>query len=361
MRSAPFAVGTDPAPADDDDPIAAFERELGALVGGRLAVACAGREAALHLALRLATESHARDEVEVAIPTLDADGAARAALALGLRVLPIDVDQDSGNLSARALAASIGERTKAVVVGHLFGHPATMPDIVRLAEYHGLALVEDISCALGAAYADAPVGTSGAVTAIGGGPGHLVTPEDVGAVLISDADHAVQIRAWRDEVGGPPHSAAVRVALAELRESSSALHARRQAAWHLTYELRQVRGVSPMHHGRRIRHAYDCYVVRLRSVLWDRSIEETAAALTAEGVPATVAIQSLLHQDPDVIARLGEEDERVQPARFPAAQQLALELLSIPLTAQTTSLDMNDVSEAIRKVAEASQRAEGPR
>lgn len=360
VRSLPLPIEVPPPPADDQDPLGTLEAELGALLGGRIAVACAGYEVALQLALRLATENHDRAEVEIALPTVGADAAARAALQLGLRVLPIDVDQDTGNLSARALAANLSARTRVLMVTHLFGHPATMSDLMRLAEHHGITVIEDLHASIGAEYGGSPVGTLGAIAVFGGGAGHLLTPADFGAVAVADEAAAALLRSWRDAAGAP-QEAALRVALSELRSAQNALHARRQAAWHLTYELRQVRGVSPMHHGRRIRHGYDRYVVRLRSVLWNRSIEESAAALTAEGVPAHGAIHAMLHEDPDVIARLGEQDPRLEPARFKAAQQLAAEMLAIPLTSETTSRDMNDVAEAIRKIAAASQREENAR
>jgi dTDP-4-amino-4,6-dideoxygalactose transaminase len=270
-------------------------------------------------------------------------------------VVPVDVEQDTGNLSARALAAAIGPRTKAVVVTHLFGHPATMPELLRLAEHHGLAVVEDISEALGAGHSGTPVGAMGVIAVLGGGAGHLLTSDSVGAVLVPTVEAETRVRGWRDDASASPDEAAVSLALAELRGAPDALHARRQAAWHLTYELRAVRGVSPMFHGRRVRHAYDRYVARLRSVLWHRSLEETAAALSAEGIPASAACGPLLHEDVDVRARLGE-DSRLESSRFAVATQLASEFIAVPLNATLTSQDMNDVAEAIRKVAAASER-----
>jgi dTDP-4-amino-4,6-dideoxygalactose transaminase len=323
-------------------------------------VAVDGHGTALALALRLAVGEQAASDLEVAVPTLDGDAVARAALTLGMRVVPIDVDQDNANLSARALMAALTPQTRAVVATHAFGHPATMPDLVRLAEHHGFALIEDASAALGAEYANVPAGALGHVAALGGGEGHLLTTPEVGAVLVADPEAAARVRGWRDENSGPPLEAPVRVALAQLRAAPEALHARRQAAWHLTYELRQVRGVSPMYHSRRVRHAYDRYVLRLRTVLWERTLEETAAALSAEGVPASVAVGPLLHEDQDIRARLGE-DERLAPTRFNAATQLAGELLALPLNSGLTSRDMNDVADAIRKVAGASLRHDTPR
>jgi dTDP-4-amino-4,6-dideoxygalactose transaminase len=318
-------------------------------------IACDSHGRALEFALRFAIAGHAPEDVEMVLPALGAHRAASVALRLGVAVVPADVEQDTGTLASRALAAVIGSRTRAVVVTHLFGHPATMPELLRLSEHHGLAVIEDLSQALGAAHSGTPVGTASAVAVLGGGVGHLLTSDGVGAVVVPAGEAEALVRGWRDAASATPEEASVRLALAELRQAPEALHARRQAAWHLNYELRAVRGVSPMFHGRRVRHAYDRYVARLRSVLWHRSAEETAAALTAEGIPASVASGPLLHEDADVRARLGD-DPRLEAAGFKVAAQLAAEFIAIPLSGTVTSQDMNDVAAAIIKVAAASER-----
>jgi dTDP-4-amino-4,6-dideoxygalactose transaminase len=359
VRAARFPVDEPPSPASDLDPLSAFEAELARFVGSAGAapsvIACDGHERALEFALRLAVEGHDPNEIEVVMPALGADAAARVALRLGAAVVPADVEQDTGNLSSRALAAAVGPRTRAVLVTHLFGHPATMPELLRLAEHHGLAVIEDISAALGAAHSGTPVGGSAAIAVLGGGEGHLLTSDGIGAVLVPSVEAERLVRDWRDATDAAPDEASLRLALAELRQAPEALHARRQAAWHLNYELRTVRGVSPMFHGRRARHGYDRYVARLRSVLWHRSTEETATALNAEGIPATVAVAQLLHEDGDVRSRLSD-DPRLEAAHFRVASQLASEFIAVPLSGALSSEDMNDVAAAIIKVAAASER-----
>ncbi|MFN8639747.1 MAG: DegT/DnrJ/EryC1/StrS family aminotransferase [Dehalococcoidia bacterium] len=361
VRTTTFPLESTLEGARDSAPLDALETVLSALFGGRSVVVCAGGPAAASMALRLAALGHDPSTVEVAIPDAGANVAARAALELGWRILPVDVEADTGNIAARALSTALGERTRAVVVAHLFGHPAMMPDLLRLAERYQLTVIEDVTASLGAELGGQAVGTMGNVAYLGGGEGHIITSPDVGAVVLADPAHAARVREWRAESGVAPHERAVRAALAEVRAASESLHARRQAAWHLTYELRQVRGVSPMPHGRRIRHGYDRYVVRIRSVLWERSVEETAAALSAEGVPAAPAIDALLHEDLDVRARLDGNDPRLDPERFGAAIQLRTELLAVPLSRSITSRDMDDVADAVRKIAAASQRSEAPR
>ena len=349
VRTAPFPTDAPHPPSDDDDPLSAFERELAAYTGNaRIAVACSGYDEALALAVCASGVA----DGEVVVPALHAGAAARALLAAGLRVVPVEVEQQTANLSTRGLASAVSPETRAFVVTHAFGHPAQMPELLRLAEYHDLAVIEDASDALGGGYDGRCAGDFGAVAVFGFAAGHLLTAGDGGgAVLVGDMEAAARLRVRRAQEGWEMPEPAIRVALAELRGAEPSLHARRQAAWHLTYELRAERALAPMHHGRRIRHGYDAYVCRVRSMLWKRSLDETVKALRAEGIPCRVAAGPPLHEDIDVRAALGGDDPRLEAANFDVAVRLSREMIAVPLSAATTTTDMNDVAAALRKVA----------
>ncbi len=357
VRSAPFPAQEAPAPAEDGRPLEAFESELAAFVGGeRVAIACASHADALRLAFR----ATALEDCEVVVPALRAEPVARALLAAGLVPVPAEVDPETANLAVTGLARATGERTRAVVVTHAFGHPAAMPELTALAGSGELAVIEDMSDALGASHRRVAAGGLGRVAALGFGAAHLLTGGEggEGGAVIVDTEAAAEVRRWRDAAGGEPAEASLRVALSELRGAKEALTVRREAAWHLTYELRGVRGLAVMRHGRWIRHGYDRYVVRLRSMLWQRSLEETVEALRAEGIPCAPALGSSLHGDAAVRAALGEDDPRLGEQHFAAASQLPAALIAIPLGAATTT-DMNAVAGALRKVAAASVVGDG--
>ncbi len=98
-----------------------------------------------------------------------------------------DVEADSGNVSARTIAAVLSPRTKAVVCVHLAGWPCDMDPIMALAAEHGLKVIEDCAQAHGARYKGRPVGSIGHVGAWSfcqdkvmttGGEGGMVTTND---------------------------------------------------------------------------------------------------------------------------------------------------------------------------------------
>jgi dTDP-4-amino-4,6-dideoxygalactose transaminase len=98
-----------------------------------------------------------------------------------------DVEADSGNVSARTIAAVLTPRTKAVICVHLAGWPCDMDPIMALAEQHDLKVIEDCAQAHGARYKGRPVGSIGHVGAWSfcqdkimttGGEGGMVTTND---------------------------------------------------------------------------------------------------------------------------------------------------------------------------------------
>ena len=360
VRAASFPLLAPPPPADDGRPVEALEGELAGFLGGeRVVVACAGHAQALTLAFRAAGV----EDGEVVLPALGAEAAARAVLAAGLQPVPADVDPETANLTVRGALPAGGDRTRALLVTHAFGHPAPMPALLQLAEQAKLAVIEDLSDALGAAYDGRPAGTLGHVAALGFGAGQLLTGGDGegggGAVIVEDEQTAARVRDWRAEAGAQPPVAPVRVALAELRRAGRQLQLRREGAWHLAQQLRGIRGIAAMAHDRRVRHGYGRYVLRLRSIQWRGTVEETVERLRAEGVPCEPAAGPLLSEHGEVRAALGAADPRLAPDRFPVASTLRDELLAIPLDGAATSVDLDGVAAALRRLAGTGAAADG--
>jgi perosamine synthetase len=344
-------------PAADEAPVEALEVEFARTIGvpEDCVVALAGPAhawAALFGAVLDA--SSRREDAEIVVPALLGDEAAAAARALGVTVVPGEVDANTATLSARGLVRALSERTAIAVAAHAFGHPAAFEELARVANDRGVLLVEDASDALGASLRGVPAGRmgEGAVFAIGrqraltGGSQR----GDSGAlVVLRDAERADRLRAERDHDGESLDEAVARIALTEVRRLHEALEARQRLAWELTFHLRGDRAISGMPHGRWIRHAYPRYVIRLRGILWKRSLADTIEAIRAEGVDCEPALGLPLHLDAAIRGAL-PEDERLSDEHFAAAARLPDELIAIPLHEALTSRDMDDVAAVLRKV-----------
>lgn len=344
-RTEPWPAPAILAPAEDASPTDAFEAELAARLGLPAAsvIVATDPAEAYRVALSIIEPSARGDRGEVIVPDLLARQAADAAQALGWTVVPGEVDADTAAVSVRGLARAMSDRTALAVVHHAFGHPAVMAELARLASDRGVALIEDISGALGASFRGTEVGLMGAAAVLVGRPGDPITRG--AAVIVPDESLAARVRA---SVGASDEGD-LRVALAELRNLDETLHHRRQLAWELTFRLRGLRGVTALPHNRWVRHAYSRYVIRMRHLVWKRSQEETIAALRAEGIPCDVACDTPLHQDAALLAPLSG-DVRVGEEVFPIATRLPGELLAIPLAGDLTSRDMDQVAEALRKI-----------
>jgi len=131
--------------------LAEFERLFAARVGAPLASALSSGTAGLHLALRAVGVGEGD---EVITSSFSFVASANAVLYERARPVFVDIDPVTLNLDPRAVEAAITPRTRAILPVHIFGYPADMPALERIAQRHGLAIVEDACEALGARHRD---------------------------------------------------------------------------------------------------------------------------------------------------------------------------------------------------------------
>lgn len=134
--------------------VASFEREIANYVGSRFAVAVANGTASLHLAL-LALGVGPGDVVITSAYSFVAT--ANAIELCGAKPVFVDIQGDTFNLDPRHLGKVVEElmesqdtarRVKAILPVHSFGQIADMPEIMEIAERHGLPVVEDTGLCL---------------------------------------------------------------------------------------------------------------------------------------------------------------------------------------------------------------------
>lgn len=127
--------------------VAAFENEFAAVVGAPHACAVSSCTAALHLALHALGVGRDAEVVTVSQSFIATANAVRHAGAIPVFV---DVDETTLNMDPRAIEAAITPRTRAVLCVHQAGMPCDLAAIVDIAARHGLPVVEDAACAVGA-------------------------------------------------------------------------------------------------------------------------------------------------------------------------------------------------------------------
>ena len=169
-----------------------FEREFADFTGLQHAVFVANGTVALELALR-ALNLPPGSEVITTPHTFIAT--ASAIVAVGLRPVFADIDPESGNITTETIEVAITPRTSAVIVVHLGGWPARMPDIQSLCRNHGLRLVEDCAQAHGAMIGDRHAGTFSDIAAWSFCQDKIITTGGEGGMVGTD-DEALWRRMW---------------------------------------------------------------------------------------------------------------------------------------------------------------------
>jgi perosamine synthetase len=178
-----------------------FERLFAERVGAAHASAVSSGTAGLHLALRAAGVEQGD---EVITSPFSFVASANAIVYCGATPVFADIDPITLNLDPAAAEAAITSRTKAILPVHIFGYPADMPAFERIAQKHGLAIVEDACEALGARHADGTaVGGRGNLAVFGFYANKQITTGEGGMVTMGDADVKARIDSERNQGRAP--------------------------------------------------------------------------------------------------------------------------------------------------------------
>lgn len=133
---------------------------------------------------------------EVVVPSNTFIATALAVSYVGAKVVLVDPDPVTYNLSANGLEEAITEKTKAIIAVHLYGQTAEMDEIMKIATKHNLKVIEDCAQAHGATYKGKKAGTFGDVGCFSFYPGkNLGALGDGGAIITDSKELEEKIRA----------------------------------------------------------------------------------------------------------------------------------------------------------------------
>lgn len=176
--------------------VEAFERQFAQYTHTKHAIAVNSGTSALHLAL-LAIGVEAGDEVITTPFTFVAT--ASAIDYTGAKPVFVDIEPLTYTIDPNLIEAAITPRTKAIIPVHIFGQPANMDEIMQIAQRHNLRVIEDAAQAHGAEYRGQRIGGIGDVGCFSFYPGkNLGAYGEGGAVTTNDPEIARRIRMLRD-------------------------------------------------------------------------------------------------------------------------------------------------------------------
>jgi len=176
--------------------LARFEKAFAEMCDTKFAIPVANGTVALHLAL-LALDVKPGDEVLV--PSLTYIATANAVRYVGAEPVFVDVDADTWCVSPEHLHSAITSKTKGIIAVHLYGHPADMDALRRIATAHGLWIVEDAAEAHCAHYKGRRVGGLGDVATFSFYGNKIIASGEGGALTLDDASLAERIRLLRGQ------------------------------------------------------------------------------------------------------------------------------------------------------------------
>ena len=187
-----------------------LEKKFAAFCGVDYCVLTNNGTTGLHLALE-ALNIQADDEI--IIPDLTFIATANAVAYIGAKPIMIDIDPDTLCMDHTKIEGAITEKTKAIIPVHLYGHPADMDEINKIAKKHNLLVIEDAAEAHGAKYKHKTVGSLSDCGVFSFYGNKIITTGEGGAITTDSKelyerckflrDHAMSKtkRYWHTEVG----------------------------------------------------------------------------------------------------------------------------------------------------------------
>lgn len=327
--------------------VAGFEKDFAAYCNCPHAIGVGSGTDALWLTL-LASGVGPGDEVITVPNTFMAT--AEAITYCGAKPVFVDVDESTHTMDPAGIEQAITFRTKAVIPVHLFGQPADMDPILRIAHAHGLVVIEDAAQAHGAEYKGRRAGSLGDAGCFSFYPGkNLGAFGEAGAVVTGNQELQEKIRILRDHgqtqkyhhalVGWNARMDGIQAAVlgVKLRHLENGNQLRRSHAAQYDQAFTGIEELLTPSEASYARHVYHIYAIRIRER--DEVIEMLAKMGVACGIhyPVPIHLQQAYQS-------LGYE-----AGAFPIAERAARQLISLPMFPELTPSQVEVVAEGVKE------------
>jgi dTDP-4-amino-4,6-dideoxygalactose transaminase len=351
--------------------VKAFEEEFAASVGAPFACAVSSCTTALHLALHALGVGPGDEVITVSHSFIATSNAVRHCGAVPVFV---DIDPQTYNIDPGQIEAAITPRTRALLPVHQMGLPCDLPAILRIAERHGLPVIEDAACAIGSAIRigdrwDRIGRPHGTVACFSFHPRKVITTGDGGMLTTSDANLDARFRLLRQHGMSVPdtlrhaartvtfeeypilgfnyrltdiQAAVGRVQLERLREI---LDRRVQLADQYAEGLGGIQGLEPPYVPHWARPNYQSYPIRVAAD-FPMSRDELMQALLDRGISTRRGIMNA-HQEP-AFAGAGSW-------RLPHSEAARDSVILLPLFPQLSDEDLRYVLAVLARAGNTGQ------
>ncbi len=391
LKMLPWAMTGQSTITDGSGVIGKFEAAFARLTGSGYALAMSNGTATLHSAYFAAGVGPGK---EVIVPSYTWHATATPVLQCGATPVFCDIDPRTLNADPDDIERRITERTKAICVVHVWGNPAEMDRIMKIADRYKIKVIEDCSHAHGAVYKGKSVGTWGDIGCFSLNCGKAVDAGEAGVAVTDDPvlfDHMLLLghfgriqngqAARTFKVGDMslgmkyrPSTPSIYLAMASLKRLHE-LNERCEKTWRwLCEEIEGTNGLRPQETlPGAVRGGYMSYVLAYTGEeLGGPSREEFVKAVRAEGAPLSADRYSqinytygMLHQAP-IFTTLDRRKlgggcydptrpwpENVSRASLPVCERVAQQLVSFLRLDRASEEFVRSCGQALRKVTTA--------
>lgn len=351
-----------------------FEKNFAGYHGMRYAVAFNSATSALHAAV---VACGTRPGEEVLVPPYTFTSTATCALMNNSIPVFVDVEPDIFCMDPARIEQAITSRTRTIIPVHLFGHPADMDNIMRVARKHKLKVIEDCAQAPGAVYKGKLVGTIGdcgifsfqeTKNIMTGEGGMLITSDDeIAEIARMVRNHGEVVlegqkqRTYRaDMLGWGYRMTELEAALGieQLRKLDKLNQMRIDLADHVSSRLAGVDGLACPTVRPDVKHVYYVFAIRYDESRTGIPRDLFVNALVAEGIPfgggyvRPLYLNPIYHDNKPFIYQHFGKDVSYEKGICPVTEMLHERELILTAVCRppATHQDMDDVVQALRKV-----------
>ncbi len=324
-----------------------LEEEVAAYHGVKHAVAVASGTDALHLAL-IAAGIKRGDEVITTPFTFIAT--AEAASYIGAVPVFVDIDPKSFNMDISKIEAAITKKTKAVLPVHLYGQPVEMDGLMQIAKKHGLKVIEDCAQSFGAEYRGKKTGTFGEFGCfsffpsknLGGyGDGGMVITDDTKLAerLLSLRNHGSHVRYFHDEIGYNSRLDEIQAAIIRVKfKHIDEYNVKRRNNALLYNKHLSAAGIQTPSEQNGTKHVFHQYTIKVKN-------RDAVKKKLDDGKITS----SMIYYPVPLHLQTAYKDLGMGPGSLPKAEQVALEVLSLPMYPELTEAQIKQVADAVIK------------
>ena len=339
-----------------------FERAMADYVGVRHAVAVNSGTSALHLILEGLGIGEGDEVITTSFSFI-----ASANCILFVRATPVFVDIDPTTLciDPARVEAAITPKTKAILAVDVFGHPADWPELERIAEAHGLLLIEDSAEALGSTLGGRPCGSFGCAGIFGFYPNKQITTGEGGMIVTDDGELANVCRSMANQGRGEGDEwlehvrlgynyrmdeLSAALGLAQLGRIGEFIESRTRVASWYEEELAACPEITTPSIADRATSSWFVYVVRLSDDFDAAQRNAILAALECEGIGCRNYFAPI-HLQPFYREALG-----TKAGSLPVTERIGARTIALPFFNRLTRAQVARVAAALRSAIDEVRR-----